>query len=85
MCKINGHSYFSYIFSPITTWKKKFNSKKKEAIALANKQRKEAEEQVEELNKPDSNDIDGEMPTPVVPTKTTGTGINTLPRVGLNL
>lgn len=85
MCKINGHSFFSYIFNPVTSWKKKFNSKDKAIINSSNKQAAALEKEVEALNRADSNEIEGEMPVPTVPINTQGTGLNTLPRVGLNL
>jgi len=85
MCRINGHSIFTYRLDN-AGWKR-FNDKNKAVIAAANKQLAEANKQIEEFNKPQTDDVEGTMPTPIVPiTKTTGTGVNnTTPKIGLNL
>ena len=88
MCKVNGHSIFSYGWdaNPFKDWKR-FNSKNDAKTAAANAQRAKAEKVLEEFNKPVSTDLEGTMPTPVTPVKTTGTGINndTVQKIGLNL
>jgi len=86
MCKINGESFFSWFYNPIGTAIRSHNKQKsKSEVAQANAEQKTAEQRAEELRKPISEEVQGEMPTPVVPVKTQGTGINTLPRIGLNL
>lgn len=89
MCKINGKSLFYWTFGGNLGGKmlRQHNKKKlQQELAQANAQKKTAEEQIEELNKPEQAEVEGEMPTPVAPINTKGTGINnTTPRIGLNL
>lgn len=55
----------------------------KQEIAKINQQK---EEELAEINKPLNEELEGEMPAPVTPINTQGTGINnTTPRIGLNL
>lgn len=75
MCKVRLDNIFR--------WYNKKKLRKEEAQAAEEK--RTAEQRTEELKKPISEELQGEMPTPVVPIKTQGTGINTLPRIGLNL
>ncbi len=88
MCKVNGHSIFSYGWdaNPFKDWKR-FNSKNDAKTAMANAQIAQYEKQTRELQKPVSTEVEGTMPVPVVPVKTVGTGINnnTTPKMGLNL
>jgi len=89
MCKVNGHSIFSYGYdaNPFKDWKR-FNSKNegKAAAALAQQKAAEAEMQkVIDANKADKAGLVGEMPAPVTPVETKGTGLNNQSNVGLNL
>lgn len=85
MCKINGHNLFTYLFQPALKASKTFNSKSKAATAQAIAEKNKAEEQTAELNKPDATEYEGEMPSPITPVKTQGTGLNSMTKVGLNL
>ena len=85
MCNIKGHNIFSYMFRPVWTWKKLAKNNPIKDAKRMNTQAAAAEKEVEELNRAASNEVQGEMPVPTVPINTQGTGLNTLPRVGLNL
>lgn len=90
MCKINGKSFFSWFYNPIGTAFSSHNKQKsKQEVAQINAQKRAEEKKLKELSKPETNEVEGEMPVPaapVTPVKTTGTGINnTQPRIGLNL
>lgn len=87
MCKINGKSFFSWFYNPTGTAFSSYNEQKsKKEVAQANAKKKAAEEQIKELSKPEQTEVEGEMPAPVTPINTKGTGINnTTPKIGLNL
>lgn len=89
MCKINGKSLFYWTFGGGLGGKmlRQHNKKRtQQEVAQADAEKKAAEEKLADLNKPEQTEVEGNMPTPVVPIKTTGTGVNnTLPRIGLNL
>lgn len=85
MCNIKGHNLFTWLFQPTWSWKKLSKHNAEADTKKINSQIAATEKEIEELNKPESNEVEGEMPVPTVPLNTQGTGINALPRVGLNL
>lgn len=92
MCKVNGHSIFSYMFQPVWNWKKLSNSKKKgnaaqnteevEAPTVPAKDTLQDTAKSAQTNKPTNKDITSLR----VPLNTQGTGSNSgTKQLGLNL
>ena len=78
---------FTWLLQPAWNWKKLSKSSDTGLTKQANQERMAAEKQIEELNETHEG-FEGEMPepkAPVTPVKTTGTGINSSTKVGLNL